>query len=282
MKKTNKFLDVFKGLNKKRIRKIKKIFTKKSNIPLNKDYAQSQTKVKNVTPDEVDNLVSKLVNSIGKRFKRIFGKKDDFSLTIEAAQKRVEMKEVTNEELDNFVTKILDKIEKSGYNPSHVLNDMNALASFIREVVVDDPSLLNVADSYLVSAINRQSKGIARDEKVISELVKEFKQNPNRVVTGQNLPYDTSIVSDLGASKYVEALFRAFKDKAFEMGLNATQFRRALDDILTNEPYELYRGQLNNRGNITRNRILKPARDIVNLAIARGLGYSDETMVNIW
>ena len=282
MKKTNKFLDVFRDLNKKSIRKIKKIFTKKSNIPLNKEYEQSQTKVKNVAPDEVDNLVSKLVNNIGKRFKRIFGKKDDFSLTIEAAQKRVEMKEVTHEELDNFVTKILDKIEKSGYNPSHVLNDMNALAAFIREVVVDDPSLLNVADAYLVSAINRQSKGIARDEKVISELVKEFKQNPNRVVTGQGLPYDTSIVSDLGASKYVEALFRTFKDKAFEMGLNATQFRRALDDILTNEPYELYRGQLNSRGNITRNRILKPARDIVNLAIARGLGYSDDYVINMW
>ena len=279
MKKTNKFLDVFRDLNKKRIRKIKKIFTKKSNIPLNKEYAQSQTKVKNVTTEETDNLVSKLINSIGKRVKRIFGKKDDFSLTIEAAQKRVEMKEVTNEELDNFVTKILDKIEKSGYNPSHVLNDMNALAAFIREVVIDDPSLLNVADSYLISAINRQSRGIARDEEIISKLVNEFKQNPNRIVSGQGLPYDTSIVSDLSASKYVEALFRAFKDKAFEMGLNATQFRRALDAILTNEPYELYQGSLNNRGNITRSRILKPASEIVDMAIAHGLGYDDYKIV---
>lgn len=218
-------------------------------------------------------------SKIGKRFSRIFGKKDDFLLTIELAQQQVKMKEVTPEELDSFVSKILDKIEKGGYNPSHVLNDMNALSSFIRKVVVDDPSLLDVADAYLVSAVNRQSSGIARDEALISKLVEEFKKNPNRIITSEGLPYDTSVISDLTDSKYVEALYRAFKDKAKDRGLTEGQFRHALDGILTTEPYELYQGSLNNRGNITRSRILKPASEIVDLAIARGLGYDDRKIV---
>lgn len=221
-------------------------------------------------------------SKIGKRFKRIFGKKDDFLLTIQEAQKKVEIKKVTPEELDNFVTKILNKIEKGGYNPSHVLNDMNALSSFIREVVIDDPSLIDVADSYLVSAVNRQSSGIARDEALISKLIKEFTENPNRIITSQGLPYDTSVISDLTASKYVEALYRVFKDKAFEMGLTEYQFRHALDAVLTNEPYELYEGSLNNRGKITRSRILKPANEIVDLAIARGLGYDNRKVLKRW
>lgn len=218
-------------------------------------------------------------SKIGKRFKRIFGKKDDFLLTIELAQQNVKMKEVTPEELDSFVSKILDKIEKGGYNPSHVLNDMNALSSFIREVVVDDPSLLDVADAYLVSAVNRQSSGIARDEALISKIVEELKINPNRIITSEGLPYDTSIISGLTASKYVEALYRVFKDKAKDRGLTEAQFRHALDGILTNEPYELYQGSLNNRGNITRSRTLKPASEIVDLAIAYGLGYDDRKIV---
>ena len=219
---------------------------------------------------------------LSKKFKSIFGKKDDFFLTIQEAQKKVEVKKVTPEELDSFVSKILDKIEKGGYNPSNVLNDMNALSSFIREVVVDDPSLLDVADAYLVSAVNRQSAGIARDEALVSKLVKEFTENPNRIVTSQGMPYDTGVTNDLTASTYIEALFRAFKDRAFERGLNAQQFRRALDDILTNEPYELYEGNLNNRGNITRSRKLKPVNEIVDLAIARGSGYDNNKVLKRW
>lgn len=233
-------------------------------------------KTKNV---KKENKLLGFFSKIGKRFKKIFGKKDDFLLTIELAQQQVKMKEVTPEELDSFVSKILDKIEKGGYNPSHVLNDMNALAAFIREVVVDDPSLLDVADAYLVSAVNRQSAGIAKDEALISKLVEEFKMNPNRIITSDGLPYDTSIISDLSASKYVEALYRAFKDKALDRGLAEAQFRRSLDAILTNEPYELYQGSLNNRGNITRSRRLKPASEIVDMAIAHGLGYDDYKIV---
>ena len=226
--------------------------------------------------------IFKKIKSSASGIKNIFKRKSKVPLTIESVQKQTKIKKVTEEELDNLISKLISNIEKSGYNPAHVLNDMNVLASFIRDIVVNDPSLLDVADSYLVSAINRQSRGIARDEKVISELVKDFKQNPNRVVTGQGLPFDTSIVSGLTASTYIEALFRAFKDKAFDRGLNAQQFRRALDDILTNEPYELYEGNLNNRGNITRSRKLKPVNEIVDLAISRGLGYDGYKVLKRW
>lgn len=236
MKKTNKFLDAFRNLNKKLSRGIKKIFTKKSKIPLTIESVQGQTKVKKVTKEELDNLVSKLISSI----------------------------------------------EKSGYNPANVLNDMNVLSSFIRDIVVNDPSLIDVADAYLVSAVHKQSAGVARDEALINKLVSEFKQNPNRIVTSQGLPYDTSIARDLSASTYIEALFRAYKDRAFDRGLSAQQFRRALDDILTNEPYELYEGNLNNRGNITRSRNLKPVNEIVELAIARGSGYDNHKVLERW
>lgn len=236
MGKTNKFLDAFRNLNKKLSRGIKKIFTKKSNIPLTIESVQGQTKVKKVTQEELDNLVSKLISSI----------------------------------------------EKSGYNPTNVLNDMNVLSSFIRDIVVNDPSLIDVADAYLVSAVHKQSAGVARDEALINKLVNEFKQNPNRIVTSQGLPYDTSIARDLTASTYIEALFRAYKDRAFDRGLSAQQFRRALDDILTNEPYELYEGNLNNRGNITRSRNLKPVNEIVELAIARGSGYDNHKVLERW
>lgn len=236
MKKNNKFLDAFRNLNKKLSRGIKKIFTKKSKIPLTIESVQGQTKVKKVTQEELDNLVSKLISSI----------------------------------------------EKSGYNPANVLNDMNVLSSFIRDIVVNDPSLIDVADAYLVSAVHKQSAGVARDEALINKLVSEFKQNPNRIVTSQGLPYDTSIARDLSASTYIEALFRAYKDRAFDRGLSAQQFRRALDDILTNEPYELYEGNLNNRGNITRSRNLKPVNEIVELAIARGSGYDNHKVLERW
>lgn len=236
MKKNNKFLDAFRNLNKKLSRGIKKIFTKKSKIPLTIESVQGQTKVKKVTQEELDNLVSKLISSI----------------------------------------------EKSGYNPANVLNDMNVLSSFIRDIVVNDPSLIDVADAYLVSAVHKQSAGVARDEALINKLVSEFKQNPNRIVTGQGLPYDTSIARDLTASTYIEALFRAYKDRAFDRGLSAQQFRRALDDILTNEPYELYEGNLNNRGNITRSRNLKPVNEIIELAIARGSGYDNHKVLERW
>lgn len=236
MRKTNKFLDAFRNLNKKLSRGIKKIFTKNSKIPLTIESVQGQTKIKKVTKEELDNLVSKLLSSI----------------------------------------------EKSGYSPTNVLNDMNVLASFIRDIVVNDPSLIDVADAYLVSAVHKQYEGVARDEALINKLVNEFKQNPNRIVTSQGLPYDTSIARDLTASTYIEALFRAYKDKAFDRGLNAQQFRRALDDILTNEPYELYEGNLNNRGNITRSRNLKPVNEIVELAIARGSGYDNHKVLERW
>lgn len=223
-----------------------------------------------------------IFKKINTKIKKLFTRKSKVPLTIESVQKQTKIKKVTPEELDKFVGKIIDKIEKGGYNPSHVLNDMNALSSFIRAVVVDDPSLIDVADAYLVSAINKQSEGVAKDEALISKLVTEFKQNPNRIVTSQGLPYDTSITRDLTASTYIEALFRAFKDKAFERGLSAQQFRRALDDILTNEPYELYEGNLNNRGNITRSRKLKPVNEIVDLAIARGSGYDNHKVLERW
>lgn len=223
-----------------------------------------------------------VLKKLNTRLKKLFSRKNKVPLTIESVQKQTKIKKVTPEELDKFVGKIIDKIEKGGYNPSHVLNDMNALSSFIRAVVVDDPSLIDVADAYLVSAINKQSAGVAKDEALISKLVTEFKQNPNRIVTSQGLPYDTSIASGLTASTYIEALFRAFKDKAFERGLSAQQFRRALDDILTNEPYELYEGNLNNRGNITRSRKLKPVNEIVDLAIARGSGYDNHKVLERW
>lgn len=223
-----------------------------------------------------------IFKKLNTKIKKMFTRKSKVPLTIESVQKQTKIKKVTPEELDKFVGKIIDKIEKGGYNPSHVLNDMNALSSFIRAVVVDDPSLIDVADAYLVSAINKQSEGVAKDEALISKLVTEFKQNPNRIVTSQGLPYDTSITRDLTASTYIEALFRAFKDKAFERGLSAQQFRRALDDILTNEPYELYEGNLNNRGNITRSRKLKPVNEIVDLAIARGSGYDNHKVLERW
>ena len=223
-----------------------------------------------------------VLKKLNTRLKKLFSRKNKVPLTIESVQKQTKIKKVTPEELDKFVGKIIDKIEKGGYNPSHVLNDMNALSSFIRAVVVDDPSLIDVADAYLVSAINKQSAGVAKDEALISKLVTEFKQNPNRIVTSQGLPYDTSIASGLTASTYIEALFRAFKDRAFERGLSAQQFRRALDDILTNEPYELYEGNLNNRGNITRSRKLKPVNEIVDLAIARGSGYDNHKVLERW
>ena len=223
-----------------------------------------------------------IFKKINTKIKKLFTRKSKVPLTIESVQKQTKIKKVTPEELDKFVGKIIDKIEKGGYNPSHVLNDMNALSSFIRAVVVDDPSLIDIADAYLVSAINKQSAGVAKDEALISKLVTEFKQNPNRIVTSQGLPYDTSISRDLTASTYIEALFRAFKDRAFERGLSAQQFRRALDDILTNEPYELYEGNLNNRGNITRSRKLKPVNEIVDLAIARGSGYDNHKVLERW
>lgn len=223
-----------------------------------------------------------IFKKLNTKIKKLFTRKSKVPLTIESVQKQTKIKKVTPEELDKFVGKIIDKIEKGGYNPSHVLNDMNALSSFIRAVVVDDPSLIDIADAYLVSAINKQSAGVAKDEALISKLVTEFKQNPNRIVTSQGLPYDTSISRDLTASTYIEALFRAFKDRAFERGLSAQQFRRALDDILTNEPYELYEGNLNNRGNITRSRKLKPVNEIVDLAIARGSGYDNHKVLERW
>lgn len=223
-----------------------------------------------------------IFKKLNTKIKKLFTRKSKVPLTIESVQKQTKIKKVTPEELDKFVNKIIDKIEKGGYNPSHVLNDMNALSSFIRAVVVDDPSLIDIADAYLVSAINKQSAGVAKDEALISKLVTEFKQNPNRIVTSQGLPYDTSITRDLTASTYIEALFRAFKDRAFERGLSAQQFRRALDDILTNEPYELYEGNLNNRGNITRSRKLKPVNEIVDLAIARGSGYDNHKVLERW
>lgn len=223
-----------------------------------------------------------IFKKLNTKIKKMFTRKSKVPLTIESVQKQTKIKKVTPEELDKFVGKIIDKIEKGGYNPSHVLNDMNALSSFIRAVVVDDPSLIDVADAYLISAINKQSEGVAKDEALISKLVTEFKQNPNRIVTSQGLPYDTSITRDLTASTYIEALFRAFKDRAFERGLSAQQFRRALDDILTNEPYELYEGNLNNRGNITRSRKLKPVNEIVDLAIARGSGYDNHKVLERW
>jgi hypothetical protein len=55
-----------------------------------------------------------------------------------------------------------------------------------------------------------------------------------------------------------------------------------LDDILTNEPYELYEGNLNNRGNITRSRNLKPVNEIIELAIARGSGYDNHKVLERW
>ena len=219
---------------------------------------------------------------LNTRLKKLFSRKNKVPLTIESVKKQTKVKKVTPDELDKFVNKILDRIEKSGYNPSHVLNDMNVLSSFIRDIVVNDPSLIDIADAYLVSAINKQSEGVARDEALISKLVEEFKKNPNRIITSEGLPYDTSITKDLTASTYIEALFRAFKDKAFDRGLNAQQFRRALDDILTNEPYELYEGNLNNRGNITRSRKLKPVNEIVDLAISRGLGYDGYKVLKRW
>lgn len=228
---------------------------------------------------------SKLLGALRKitsKVKNVFSRKNKVPLTVESVQNKTKIKKVTPDELDRFVEKILEKIEKSGYNPSHVLNDINALSAFIRDVVVDDPSLIDVANAYIVSAVNKQYEGVSRDEAIISSLVNEFKQNPNRIVTNQGMPYDTSISNGLTASIYIEALFRAFKDKAFERGLNAQQFRRALDDILTNEPYELYEGNLNNRGNITRSRKLKPVNEIVELAIARGSGYGDYKVLGRW
>ena len=226
--------------------------------------------------------IFKKIKSRASSIKNIFKRKSKVPLTIESVQKQTKVKKVTDEELDNLISKLISNIEKSGYNPENVLNDMNVLSSFIRDIVVNDPSLIDVADAYLVSAINKQSEGVARDEALISKLVDEFKKNPNRIITSEGLPYDTSIARDLTASTYIEALFRAFKDRAFDRGLNEQQFRRALDDILTNEPYELYEGNLNNRGNITRSRKLKPVNEIVDLAISRGLGYDGYNVLKRW
>lgn len=210
--------------------------------------------------------ISSIFNKIksgASKIKNIFSRRNRVPLTVEYAQKQTDLKKFKDEDVDRLINKLLSNIEKSGYNPSHVLNDMNVLASFIREIAASDKSLTDVADAYLVYSVNKQVEGVARDESIISKLVEEFKRNPNRTVTNDNLPYDTSIYGELSASTYVEALFRAFKNRAFDRGLNAQQFRRALDDILTNEPYELYEGHLNNRGNITRSRRLKPVNEIV-------------------
>lgn len=222
------------------------------------------------------------IKKFGTNVKKIFSRKNKIPLTIESAQRKTKVKKVTSEEVDILVSKLISNIEKSGYNPTHVLNDINVLSSFLRDIVVNDPSLTDVADAYLVGAINKQAEGVARDEALILKLVEEFKRNPNRIITNEGLPYDTSIARDLTASTYIEALFRAFKDKAFDRGLSAHQFRRALDDILTNEPYELYEGNLNNRGNITRSRKLKPVNEIVDLAISRGLGYDGYEILKGW
>lgn len=228
------------------------------------------------------NKLLALAKGISSKIKSAFSRKSKVPLTIESVQKKAKVKKVSPEEIDSLINKLISNIEKSGFSPSHVLNDMNVLSSFLRDIVVSDPSMIDVADAYLASAVTKQSDGVARDEALISKLVDEFKQNPNRIVTSQGLPYDTSIVSDLTSSTYIEALFRAFKDKALDRGLSPQQFRRALDDILTNEPYELYEGNLNNRGNITRTRKLKPVNEIVDLAIARGSGYDDYRVLKGW
>lgn len=223
-----------------------------------------------------------IFKKLGNKVKKIFSRKSKIPLTIESAQKQTKIKKVSSEEIDTLISKLISSIEKSGYNPSHVLNDINVLTSFLRDIVVNDPSLMDAASVYLSGAISKQADGVARDEALISKLVDEFKKNPNRIITNEGLPYDTSIARDLTASTYIEALFRTFKDRAFDRGLTAEQFRRALDDILTNEPYELYEGNLNNRGNITRSRKLKPVNEIVDLAISRGLGYDGYKVLKRW
>ena len=173
---------------------------------------------------------------------------------------------------------LLTKITKGGHNPNTVLNDTTILKAFLREIIVEQPSLEDAANNLLVSTKKRLEEGVFRDEAKIDKLVREFQQNPLRKTNMDNIPYDTGML-DMNAGIYTEAVFRLFKEEAKSKGINETSFRRALDYYLASKPYELYEGSLNSKGNISRAKKLKAPRDIADMAMSKTLSLNNVRVV---
>lgn len=189
-----------------------------------------------------------------------------------------EQKAFTEDNSETFMGLLFKKIMDASQNPQRVLNDVVTLKVFLRELVAEYPSYRDIANKFLEETEIRLEYGAFKDEGKIRKLAEEFKENPYRTFNRDGISYDTSLL-DINAGIYLEAVYRTFKDEALEKGITNVAFRRELDFLLANKPFELYEEYTTSNGKTARSRILKSPREIADMAMSRAKSIKNVNIV---
>lgn len=180
----------------------------------------------------------------------------------EEKRKREEEKAKRMVALNN---ELMDKLDKLSIDAEEAFGDLSILKNLLDEITYSNPEYKDVADELYEDFVKINKEANAKFEKSVNELVDDIKENPDRITNSFNQYYSPSI-SGTSIEEYIEAVYRAFKDKALKNRIRAMDFKMQLNFMMEVRPWEVYM-EITYMGR--KSKVFRPAREIADLAMSR-------------